>query len=99
VKAHPASSIAISRASPILFAGHSSHPRRVPVPSRKVAPADVDVPVLAQLAPAQLPLNDAPPPSGNGGWTNPGLVDEQGVLIAGYGRVAAAPRLGLNQFR
>ena len=33
------------------------------------------------------------------GWTNPVLVDEQGVLIAGYGRVAAAPRLGLNQFR
>ena len=27
------------------------------------------------------------------GWTNPVLVDEQGVLIAGHGRVAAAARL------
>ena len=26
------------------------------------------------------------------GWTNPVLVDEQGVLIAGHGRVAAAAR-------
>lgn len=30
------------------------------------------------------------------GWTNPVLVDEQGVLIAGHGRVAAAARLGLK---
>jgi DNA modification methylase len=30
------------------------------------------------------------------GWTNPLLVDEQGVLIAGHGRVAAAARLGLK---
>src|SRR6202008_651715 len=29
------------------------------------------------------------------GWTNPVLVDEQGVLIAGHGRVAAAAKLGL----
>jgi hypothetical protein len=31
---------------------------------------------------------------GKWGWTNPVLVDEQGVLIAGHGRVSAAPRLG-----
>jgi hypothetical protein len=30
------------------------------------------------------------------GWTTPVLVDEQGVLIAGHGRVAAAARLALN---
>src|SRR5215472_6878932 len=30
------------------------------------------------------------------GWTNPVLVDEQGVLIAGHGRVAAAATLGLT---
>src|SRR6266480_544319 len=30
------------------------------------------------------------------GWTNPVLVDEQGVLIAGHGRVAAAARLGFK---
>src|ERR1700756_5494486 len=30
------------------------------------------------------------------GWTNPVLVDEQGVLIAGHGRVSAAARLGLK---
>ena len=30
------------------------------------------------------------------GWTNPVLVDERGVLIAGHGRVAAATRLGLK---
>src|ERR1700730_5477469 len=30
------------------------------------------------------------------GWTNPVLVDEPGVLIAGHGRVAAAARLGLK---
>ena len=30
------------------------------------------------------------------GWTNPVLVDEQGVLIAGHGRVAAAARLALK---
>src|SRR6202007_2950229 len=29
------------------------------------------------------------------GWTSPVLVDEQGVLIAGHGRVAAAAKLGL----
>jgi DNA modification methylase len=29
------------------------------------------------------------------GWTNPVLVDEHGVLIAGHGRVAAAAKLGL----
>src|SRR6266446_5851584 len=33
---------------------------------------------------------------GKWGWTNPVLVDEQGVLIAGHGRVAAAARLGLK---
>src|SRR5262245_46433416 len=31
------------------------------------------------------------------GWTNPVLVDEQGVLIAGHGRVAAAAKLGLTK--
>jgi ParB-like chromosome segregation protein Spo0J len=30
------------------------------------------------------------------GWTNPVLVDEHGVLIAGHLRVAAAARLGLK---
>jgi len=30
------------------------------------------------------------------GWTNPVLVDEHGVLIAGHGRVAAAAKLGLT---
>ena len=30
------------------------------------------------------------------GWTNPALVDEHGVLIAGHLRVAAAGRLGLK---
>src|SRR5499427_3333754 len=30
------------------------------------------------------------------GWTNPVLVDEHSVLIAGHGRVAAAARLGLK---
>ena len=30
------------------------------------------------------------------GWTNPVLVDEQGVVIAGHGRVDAAARLGLK---
>ena len=29
------------------------------------------------------------------GWTNPVLVDEEGVLIAGHARVGAAARLGL----
>ena len=33
---------------------------------------------------------------GKWGWTNPVLVDEQGVLIVGHGRVSAAPRLGLK---
>jgi DNA modification methylase len=31
------------------------------------------------------------------GWTNPVLADEQGVLIAGHGRVAAAAKLGLTE--
>src|SRR5271169_2183594 len=30
------------------------------------------------------------------GWTNPALVDENGVLIAGHGRVSAAARLQLT---
>src|ERR1700751_5088025 len=30
------------------------------------------------------------------GWTNPGLVDEHGALIAGHGRVRAAAKLGLT---
>src|SRR5438552_4891205 len=30
------------------------------------------------------------------GWTMPVLVDEQGVLIAGHGRVGAAPRAGVT---
>ena len=30
------------------------------------------------------------------GWTNPVLVDEHGVVIAGHARVAAAARLGLK---
>src|SRR5438067_13264599 len=30
------------------------------------------------------------------GWTNPALVDEHGVLIAGHLRVAAAARMGLQ---
>ena len=33
------------------------------------------------------------------GWTNPVLVDEHGVLIAGHLRVAAAARLGLKSIR
>jgi hypothetical protein len=33
---------------------------------------------------------------GKWGWTNPALVDERGVLIAGNGRVAAAARLELK---
>ena len=31
------------------------------------------------------------------GWTNPILVDADGVIIAGHGRLAAASKLGLNQ--
>jgi len=31
------------------------------------------------------------------GWTNPVLVDEQGGIIAGHGRVMAATRLGLQE--
>lgn len=31
------------------------------------------------------------------GWTNPVLVDEAGVIIAGHGRVLAAQRLGLSE--
>jgi ParB-like nuclease family protein len=30
------------------------------------------------------------------GWTMPALVDEEGVLIVGHGRVAAAPRAGVT---
>jgi hypothetical protein len=30
------------------------------------------------------------------GWTNPALVDENGVLICGHGRVRAAAKLGLS---
>ena len=30
------------------------------------------------------------------GWTNPALVDENGVLIAGHGRVGAAAKLQLK---
>ena len=30
------------------------------------------------------------------GWTNPALVDEHGVLIAGHLRVAAAARMGVK---
>ena len=30
------------------------------------------------------------------GWTNPALVDENGTLIAGHGRVAAAAKLKLT---
>ena len=33
------------------------------------------------------------------GWTNPVLVDEQGVLIAGHGRVNVAARLARNRSR
>ena len=33
------------------------------------------------------------------GWTNPVLVDEHGVLIAGHLRVVAAARLGLESFQ
>jgi len=31
------------------------------------------------------------------GWTNPILIDADGVIIAGHGRLAAAAKLGLNQ--
>lgn len=31
------------------------------------------------------------------GWTNPILVDEDGGLLAGHGRLAAARKLGLTQ--
>ena len=31
------------------------------------------------------------------GWTNPILVDEQGQIIAGHGRVLAARKLGLSE--
>src|SRR5204863_6014917 len=30
------------------------------------------------------------------GWTNPVLVDEEGNLLAGHGRIAAAPRAGVT---
>ena len=33
---------------------------------------------------------------GKWGWTNPALVDENGALIAGHGRVAAAAQLRLK---
>lgn len=31
------------------------------------------------------------------GWTNPVLVDEAGMIIAGHGRIEAARKLGLTQ--
>lgn len=31
------------------------------------------------------------------GWTNPVLVDEAGMIIAGHGRVLAARKLGLTE--
>lgn len=31
------------------------------------------------------------------GWTNPVLIDEQGSIIAGHGRVLAAQRLGIDK--
>jgi ParB-like chromosome segregation protein Spo0J len=31
------------------------------------------------------------------GWTNPVLVDEQGGILAGHGRLLAARKLGLTQ--
>ena len=31
------------------------------------------------------------------GWTNPVLADENGTIIAGHGRVAAAQKLGLTE--
>jgi hypothetical protein len=31
------------------------------------------------------------------GWTNPVLVDEKGMIIAGHGRVLAARQLGLQE--
>jgi ParB-like chromosome segregation protein Spo0J len=31
------------------------------------------------------------------GWTNPVLVDEQGGILAGYGRLLAAGKLGLAE--
>jgi ParB-like chromosome segregation protein Spo0J len=33
---------------------------------------------------------------GKWGWTNPVLVDEEGDLLAGHGRVRAAAKLGLT---
>jgi DNA modification methylase len=33
---------------------------------------------------------------GKWGWTNPALIDEEGNLLAGHGRVAAAPRAGVT---
>ena len=32
------------------------------------------------------------------GWTNPVLVDEQGGVLAGHGRLLAARQLGLDRF-
>jgi ParB-like chromosome segregation protein Spo0J len=31
------------------------------------------------------------------GWTNPVLVDEAGMIIAGHGRIEAARKLGLSE--
>jgi DNA modification methylase len=31
------------------------------------------------------------------GWTNPVLIDENGTIIAGHGRVSAARKLGINE--
>ena len=33
---------------------------------------------------------------GKWGWTNPALIDEEGNLLAGHGRIAAAPRAGVT---
>ena len=33
------------------------------------------------------------------GWTNPVLVDEQGGILAGHGRLLAARKLGLAEVR
>lgn len=33
------------------------------------------------------------------GWTNPVLVDEQGGVLAGHGRLLAARKLGLVEVR
>ena len=59
-----------------------------PWPAERVEqwPADKLIPYANRIAASILKW----------GWTNPVLVDEQGVLIAGHGRVAAAAKLGLK---